>query len=70
MLVGENIFESKNEKTTHKNILELSIPNFIDLRPEIDPQLDDILQRGFKRDREKRYQSAQSHADCLGNVSI
>ena len=59
MLVGENIFESNRERTTHKNILELSIPDFTELRSEIDPRLNDILQHGFKRDRDKRYQSAQ-----------
>jgi serine/threonine-protein kinase len=60
MLVGESIFESNREKTTHKDILELSIPDFMELRPEIDPQLDDILQRGFKRVREERDQSEQA----------
>ena len=52
-------------RTTHKNILELSIPNFIELRSEIDPRLDDILQHGFKRDRDKRYQSAQAMLTAL-----
>lgn len=65
MLLGENIFETKREEATRKNILELSIPDFTELRPEIDPRLDDILQRGFKRDREKRYQSAQAMLTAL-----
>jgi serine/threonine-protein kinase len=65
MLLGENIFEAKQEEATRKNILELSIPDFLELRPEIDPRLDDILQRGFKRDRDKRYQSAQEMLTAL-----
>ena len=65
MLVGKNIFDTDHEKTTHKNILKLSIPDFIELRPEIDPRLDDILQHGFKRDRNKRYQSAQAMLTAL-----
>jgi serine/threonine-protein kinase len=60
MLLGENIFEANSEEATRKNILELSIPDFTELRPDIDSRLDDILQRGFKRDRNKRYQSAQA----------
>ena len=65
MLVGENIFETNREGTTHKNILELSIPDFTELRSEIDPRLNDILQHGFKRDRDKRYQSAQAMLTAL-----
>ena len=65
MLVGENIFETNRERTTHKNILELSIPDFTELRSEIDPRLNEILQHGFKRDRDKRYQSAQTMLTAL-----
>lgn len=65
MLLGENIFETNREEATRKNILELSIPDFTELRSEIDPRLDDILQRGFKRDRNKRYQSAQAMLTAL-----
>ncbi len=65
MLLGENIFETNREEATRKNILELSIPDFTELRSDIDPRLDDILQRGFKRDREKRYQSAQAMLTAL-----
>ena len=65
MLVGENIFETNRDGTTHKNILELSIPDFTELRSEIDPRLNEILQHGFKRDRDKRYQSAQAMLTAL-----
>ena len=65
MLVGENIFEANRERTTHKNILELSIPDFTELRSEIDPRLNEILQHGFKRDRDRRYQSAQAMLTAL-----
>ena len=65
MLVGENNFATNREKTTHKNILELSIPDFTELRSEIDPRLNEILQHGFKRDRDRRYQSAQAMLTAL-----
>jgi serine/threonine-protein kinase len=65
MLLGENLFEAKREEDTRKNILDLSIPDFTEMRPEIDTQLDDILQRAFKRDRDKRYQSAQAMLTAL-----
>lgn len=65
MLLGENIFETDNEEATRRNILELSIPDFTEMSPIIDPRLDDILQLAFKRDREKRYQNAQSMLTAL-----
>lgn len=65
MLLGENIFEANREEDTRKNILELSIPDFTELRAEVDSRLDDIIQHAFKRDREKRYQSAQAMLTAL-----
>ncbi len=65
MLLGENIFATNNEKATRRNILELTIPDFTEISPPIDPRLDDILQLAFKRDRKKRYQSAQSMLTAL-----
>ncbi|MGJ8651663.1 MAG: serine/threonine protein kinase [Opitutaceae bacterium] len=65
MLLGENIFEATTEIATRRNILELSIPDFNEMNPQIDPRLDDILQLGFKRDRNKRYQSANQMLTAL-----
>ncbi|MEN8663032.1 MAG: serine/threonine-protein kinase [Lentimonas sp.] len=59
MLLGGNIFEASSAAETRQNILELSIPNFNEMNRRIDPRLDDILQLGFKRDRNKRHQSAE-----------
>lgn len=59
LLLGENIFEANDDERTRENILELRIPDFCEMRPEIDVRLDDILQRGLARDRERRYQTAQ-----------
>jgi len=58
LLLGDNIFEASSPEATQRNILELSIPDFCELRADVDPRLDDILQHAFKRDREKRYQTA------------
>jgi len=65
MLVGENIFEANSGEATRHNILKLAIPDFIEIRPELDPRLDDIMQRAFQRDREKRYQTAQNMLTAL-----
>ena len=65
MLVGENIFEANSGEATRSNILKLAIPDFTEIRPEVEPSLDDIMQRAFQRDREKRYQTAQNMLTAL-----
>lgn len=65
MLLGENIFEANSEAATRRNILELTIPDFNEMNCRIDPRLDDILQLGFQRDRNKRYQSAEHMLTAL-----
>ncbi len=59
MLLGENIFEAETSQITRRNILELPIPDFTTKRGNLDPRLDDILQRAFQRNRDKRFPSAQ-----------
>ena len=40
LLLGYNIFEVYEPEDTIRNILELKIPNFTEIRPDIDPRLD------------------------------
>jgi serine/threonine-protein kinase len=65
MLLSENIFETNSGEATRRNILELSIPNFTEMRPDLDPRLNDILQQALQRDRNKRYQTAQQMLTAL-----
>jgi len=65
LLLGENIFEAETEEMTRRNILEMTIPDFYEMRPDIDPRLNDLLQLGLTRDREKRFQTAQSMLTSL-----
>jgi serine/threonine-protein kinase len=65
MLLGRNIFEAPQAESTRRNILELKIPGFMELRPGIDARLEAILQRGFQREREARYQTAQAMLTAL-----
>ena len=57
-LLGRNIFRSDDRHESRRNILHMPIPRFADLRPDIDPRLEAILQKALQRDRDKRYQSA------------
>ena len=58
LLLGRNIFRSADRAQSRRNILNLAIPQFATLRPDIDPKLEAIIQRALERDRDKRYQSA------------
>jgi eukaryotic-like serine/threonine-protein kinase len=58
LLLGKNIFRAVNRLDSRRNILTMPVPKFSELRPEIDPRLEAILQRALQRDREKRYQTA------------
>ncbi|HVU24709.1 MAG TPA: serine/threonine-protein kinase [Opitutus sp.] len=58
ILLGWNIFRSNDRNQSRRNILNLPIPQFATLRPDIEPALEAIIQRALQRDREKRYQSA------------
>jgi len=58
LLLGRNIFRAADRAQSRRNILSMPIPQFSQLRPDIDPKLEAILQKAFQRDREKRHQSA------------
>jgi eukaryotic-like serine/threonine-protein kinase len=58
LLLGRNPFRAAHRLDSRKNILQLPIPRFGSLRPDIDERLERILQRALQRDRAARYQSA------------
>jgi serine/threonine protein kinase len=58
LLLGRNIFRDADRLVSRQNILTMPIPRFANLRPEIDPKLEAIIQKALTRDRDKRYQSA------------
>jgi len=65
LLLGENVFEGEHGEATRRNILEMEIPDFTALRDAIDPRLNELLQRGFQRAREKRFATAQEMLTTL-----
>jgi serine/threonine-protein kinase len=58
VLLSRNVFYSTERAQSRRNILNLAIPQFSSLRPDIKPDLEAVLQRCFQRDRDRRYQSA------------
>jgi eukaryotic-like serine/threonine-protein kinase len=67
LLLGKNIFRSADRAQSRRQILNMPIPQFSTLRPEISPKLEAIIQRSLERDREKRYQSAN---DILTDLEV
>lgn len=60
LLLGYNIFETNDPVQTRTNILHLPIPDFRQLRADIDNRLNDILHKALQRPRERRFQTADA----------
>jgi eukaryotic-like serine/threonine-protein kinase len=58
ILLGKNIFRNVDRSQSRRNILNMAIPRFSSLRPDIDEKLEAIIQKCLRRDRDQRYQSA------------
>lgn len=58
LLLGRNMFKADEGAESRRRIQTLAIPNFTQLRNDVDEKLDGILQRSLKRDRDRRYQKA------------
>jgi len=58
LLTNQNIFRGPTPDESRQRVLELPIPDFTRLAPEIEPKLSQILQRTLERDLSRRYQTA------------
>lgn len=58
LLLSKNVFRAPDRLDSRRNILTLDIPQFRDLRADIDEKLETIIQRLLKRDRDRRFQTA------------
>ena len=67
VLLGYNIFEESDSSKTIHNILEMDIPQFNEVRNDVDERLNHILQTALKRTREHRYQTAEQMLNELEN---
>jgi hypothetical protein len=57
-MLGYNIFEDAEPEKTLRNILEMEIPNFSQVRDDVDERLNAILHLALQRPRDLRYQTA------------
>ena len=58
LLTGNNVFRGQTPEDSRNRVLKMPIPEFCRLIPEIEPRLDQILQKALQRDLSARYQTA------------
>jgi serine/threonine-protein kinase len=58
LLTGQNIFKGPSPEESRQRVIRHPVPDFTRINPEIEPKLDQILQRALSRDLAGRYQSA------------
>jgi serine/threonine-protein kinase len=58
ILLGKNIFRGSNRLESRRNVITMPLPKFSELRADIDPKLEAIINKALQRDRDKRYQTA------------
>lgn len=58
LLLGRNIFKAHTAEESRQRIMNMPIPDFRPLNPEIDDRLNTILQKLLARDLAQRYQTA------------
>jgi serine/threonine-protein kinase len=58
LLTGQNIFKAATPEDSRQRVIHTPIPDFSQLNPEIEPKLNQILQRALSRDLALRYQTA------------
>ena len=58
LLTGKNIFKSTSPEESRQRVLACELPNFLELRSEIPPKLDEMLRRTLAKDPATRYQTA------------
>lgn len=65
LLLSRNIFEGDSPEDTHHNILNLTIPDFRELREGVDNKLQAVIERALARPREERFQTASEMLTAL-----
>lgn len=65
MLTGRRLFKGKDNQETLRNVRRANVPQPSLYRPEIPPELDEILLKALTQDREDRHPSAAALRDAL-----
>jgi serine/threonine protein kinase len=65
LLTGERLFKAEENRDTLRNVRKAKVPTPSSLRPELPPELDEIVLRALSKDRRERYPFASEMHDEL-----
>ncbi|MDB4929095.1 MAG: serine/threonine protein kinase, partial [Myxococcaceae bacterium] len=60
MVTGRRLFKGSNDAITYQNIVTMQIPSVTEFRPDAPPEIDQVLHYALQRERDERYQDAES----------
>jgi serine/threonine protein kinase len=60
MVTGRRLFKGTNDAVTYQNIVTMQIPSVTEFRPDAPPEIDQVLHFALQRERDERYQDAES----------
>ncbi len=68
LLAGRKLFRGKTELETLQNVAEMPVPAPSTIRPDVPPELDQVVARALARDPAQRYATAYELAEDLDAV--
>jgi serine/threonine protein kinase len=66
-LAQQRLFLGESDYETVKKVQRAEVPSLHAMNPEIDEELDELLQKSMARNREDRFQSAQELGDAIAD---
>jgi len=60
MVTGRRLFKGSNDAVTYQNIISMEIPSVTGYRPDAPPEIDQVVHYALQRERDQRYQDAES----------
>lgn len=60
MVTGRRLFKGTNDAVTYQNIVSMPIPPVGEYRPDAPPTIDEVIHYALQRDRDQRYQDAET----------
>lgn len=66
-MAGRRLFLGESDYETVKRVQRAEVPSLRGVNPEVDEELDKLLQKSMAREREQRFQSAQELGDAIAD---
>jgi serine/threonine protein kinase len=60
MVTGRRLFKGSNDAVTYQNIVSMTIPSVGEYRPDAPATIDEVIHYALQRDRDQRYQDAET----------